>query len=251
MLQLLLILTLACSGNFAQATTIIINGEDDWAPYSSASADYKDVVGLAPEIVKAAFKSQGITAITRPVPFARCIYEVEKGKSLGCFDTIINQDTKDKYIFHKTPMFEAEMVVYGRIRDGRQNVTLKDMENKVVGTTNGYTYPTDFLQNKKILHSQSPTEKSQLEKLASNRIDYAVVWGLTGEYLLKNHPELAKKIQPVGRLSKDGLYLNFSKSHKDGAHYAHVFEKGLQAIRADGTYDRIMNRFRNLHTLNP
>lgn len=245
MVRIFLVLTLFCE--MALAQTIVINGEDDWAPYSSASKDYKDVVGLTPEIVKAAFKSQGITAITRPVPFARCMFEVEKGKSLGCFNTLINRDTAVKYIFHKTPMFEAEMVVYGQIGDPKQSITFKDLEYKTVGTTNGYTYPTDFLEKKNILYSPSPTEKSQLEKLANHRIDYAIVWGLTGEHLLKTNPQLARKIRPISRISKDGLYLNFSKIHQDGKKYAEIFEKGLLAIRTDGTYDKILNKFKSQH----
>jgi polar amino acid transport system substrate-binding protein len=58
--------------SYASAETITINGEDDWAPYSSATPNYKSVQGLAPEIIAAAFKTQGVDVKFRPVPFARC-----------------------------------------------------------------------------------------------------------------------------------------------------------------------------------
>ncbi len=242
MLRTFLLIIFLCK--FAIAETIVINGEDDWAPYSSASSDYKDVVGLAPEIVKAAFKSQGVTVITRPVPYARCLYEVEKGKALGCFDTLINEETKAKFHFHKTPIFEVEKLVYGRKSVSKPIITVKDLEGRVVGITNGYTYPTEFLENTKIIRSPSPTETSQFEKVASRRIDFAITWGLTGDHILKRNPDLAKKIRVVGRLANDGVYISFSKNQALGAEYAEVFEEGMQAILADGTYEKIMNRFR-------
>ncbi|MBO9667569.1 MAG: transporter substrate-binding domain-containing protein [Bdellovibrio sp.] len=241
----LLICILLNSPSFAE--TITLNGEDDWAPYSSATADYKDVQGLAPDIIRAAFKTQSVTVRIRPVPFARCMLEVDKGTALGCFDTIINQDTKDRYIFHKTPLFQAEMVVYGPISSQKTSITVKDLEGKVVGWTTGYTYPPSFRDNKKIIPDVVPTERAQLEKLAAGRIEYAVMWGLTGEHILQKHPHLSKKVKALGSISRDSLYINFSKSHPDGAKYAGVFEKGLQAIMVNGTYKKLEDDFRKKH----
>ncbi|UYL10739.1 transporter substrate-binding domain-containing protein [Bdellovibrio sp. SKB1291214] len=230
----------------SKAETITLNGEDDWAPYSSASKDYKEVVGLAPDIVRAAFKSQGIDVIIRPMPFTRCMNEVDKGTSLGCFDTLINKDTKDKYIFHPTALFQADMLIYGRI-DEKTGLKLEDLEGKTVGTTLGYTYPSVFLNNKKILTENGPTETSQLQKVAAGRVRYAILWGLTAESIFNKHPELKKKVKLVGRISRDNLYVNFSKTHKDGAKYAAIFEKGLQTIISNGTYLKIEDEFRKKH----
>lgn len=240
-LALFIIANLILSSAFA--TTVVINGEDDWAPYSFASKDYKNVEGLAPQIVRAAFKAQGITAVIRPVPFARCLHEVDQGKAIGCFDTVISSETKDKFIFHSTPLFKADIVVYGPLSENPRHFTYKDLEGKTVGITNGYTYPTELITNKKIIHSPGPTEKSQVEKVANGRIQYAVLWGLTGAHLLKERPDLALKVKPLGVISSTDLYLSFSKKHKEGAKYAAVLEKGLQKIIADGTYERILKDF--------
>nr|BFD59716.1 transporter substrate-binding domain-containing protein [Bdellovibrio sp. CKG001] len=250
MIQNALFLLLFCTTFAARSETVIINGEDDWAPYASASPDYKDVIGLAPDIVKAAFKSQGVRVITRPVPFARCLHEVDEGKALGCFDTVISIETQGKYIFHSTPIFEADMVVYGALNETKRPTNFNDLEGKIVGTTNGYTYPTEFLQNKRITHSPGPTERSQLEKLASGRVHYAVLWGLTAAHLLRNNPALSKKVKPLGVISRTGLYLSFSKKHKDGSKYAAILEKGLQTIISNGTYARITAQFNAVQSAN-
>ncbi|MEK2644888.1 substrate-binding periplasmic protein [Bdellovibrio sp. BCCA] len=229
------------------AKTIVINGEDDWAPYSSATKNYKDVEGLAPDIVRAAFKTQGIKVVTRPVPFARCLHEVDEGTAIGCFDTVISSETQDRYIFHPTPLFTADMVIYGSINEAPKTWTFKDLEGKTVGTTNGYTYPTEFISNKRVLHSPGPTEKSQLEKLASGRIQYAILWGLTGSLILEERPDLTKKVKALGVISRTNLYLSFSKKHKEGAKYAALLEKGLQKIRSNGTYAEIVDQFNSRH----
>ncbi|WII71457.1 transporter substrate-binding domain-containing protein [Bdellovibrio sp. 22V] len=249
MLRLFLSLLFFWNFSSAVAKTIVINGEDDWAPYSSATKDYKNVQGLAPDIVRAAFKTQGITVITRPVPFARCLYEVSEGSAIGCFDTVMSIETQDGFIFHTTPLFKADMVVYGRVHEPQRTLSFKDLEGKVVGTTNGYTYPTEFIANTKIIHSPGPTEKSQLEKLASGRVQYAILWGLTAPYLFEERPDLAAKIKSLGVISTTNLYLSFSKKHKDGAKYAAVLEKGLQAIIADGTYAKIVNEFNSRYAI--
>lgn len=233
--------------SYASAETITINGEDAWAPYSSATPNYKSVQGLAPEIIAAAFKTQGVDVKFRPVPFVRCMIEVDNGSAIGCFDTIINQDTRDKYIFHKTPLFKADMVVYGPINSSISQIKIKDLEGKIVGHTEGYTYPPQFLENKKIIAAESPTERSQLEKLASGRIQFAIMWGLTGEHIIGENPHLAKKVKAVGTISQDSLFINFSKAHKDGAKYAVVFEKGMQAIINNGTYKKIEDAFHKEH----
>ncbi|MDO9183445.1 MAG: transporter substrate-binding domain-containing protein [Bacteriovorax sp.] len=227
-----------------KAETITIAGEDDWAPFSSATKDGKGIEGFAPEIIKAAFKSQQIDVNFKVLPYARCMDEALKGDVLGCFDTVMDNDNKTKYLFHKTPMFEASMDIWGPTSSKEQNVTLKDLEGKKVGITNGYSYSPEFTDNTKILKEVTPSEKSQFEKLAAERISYAAVFGMPGFYILKSDARLASKIKKIGNISTDKVFLSFSKVHKDGAKYTEVFEKGLTAIKADGTYKKLEDDFK-------
>ncbi|MGL5934274.1 MAG: transporter substrate-binding domain-containing protein, partial [Cetobacterium sp.] len=71
------------------AETIIINAEDDWAPFSSVTPDKKSAEGLSVDLVRAAFATQGIEVQFMAVPFARCLYEVEHGHVVACFNASI------------------------------------------------------------------------------------------------------------------------------------------------------------------
>ena len=80
--------------------------------------------------------------------------------------------------------------------------------------------------------------------LANGRLQYGVVWGMPGFDILKKNPNIASKVKAIGKISTDALYINFSKKHKDGARMADIFEKGMQAINADGTYKKLEAEFK-------
>ncbi|MBY0414803.1 MAG: transporter substrate-binding domain-containing protein [Bdellovibrionales bacterium] len=226
------------------AETITINGEDDWSPYSSITGDKKGVEGFAPEIVKAAFKTQGVTAEFKVLPYARCLDEVLKGDAIGCFDTVQDTDSQAKYLFHKTPLFEANTVVFGPANSTEKITKISDLEGKTVGITNGYTYSTEFTTNTKIKKETNPSEKTQLEKIAIGRLAYGVIWQMPGHDIIKKNPSLGGKVKELGTISTDALFVNFSRKHKDGQKYADIFEKGMAAIKADGTYKKLEDDFK-------
>ncbi len=226
------------------AETVTINGEDDWAPYSSKTADEKSVEGFAPDIIKAAFKTQGVDVVFKQVPYARCLAEVNAGDAVGCFDTVQDDDSKAKFIFHKTPLFNADMVVFAPSTSAETIAKISDLEGKTVGVTNGYTYASEFTNNAKITKQVVGSEKDQLNLLANGRLQYGVVWGMPGFDILKKNPNIASKVKAIGKISTDALYINFSKKHKDGARMANIFEKGMQAINADGTYKKLEAEFK-------
>lgn len=226
------------------AETVIINGEDDWAPYSSKTSDEKSVEGFAPDIIKAAFKTQGVDVVFKQVPYARCLAEVNSGDAVGCFDTVQDDDSKAKFIFHKTPLFNADMVVFAPSSSTESIAKTSDLEGKTVGVTNGYTYASDFTNNAKINKQVVSSEKDQLNLLANGRLQYGIIWGMPGYDILKKNPNIASKVKVIGKISTDALYVNFSKKHKDGARMAEVFEKGMQTITTNGTYKKLESDFK-------
>lgn len=226
------------------AETVTIAGEDDWAPFSSVTANGKELEGFAPEIIMAAMKSQNVDVVFKVLPYARCMDDALKGEVVGCFDTVVDNDNKTKYLFHATPMFEATMDIWAPIESKETNITIKELEGKKVGITNGYSYSPILTENTKIQKEITPSEKAQFEKLAIGRIPYAAVFGMPGFHILKSNPNLALKIKKIGTISTDKVFLSFSKVHKDGAKYTEIFEKGLTAIKADGTYKKLEDSFK-------
>lgn len=231
------------------AETVFINAEDDWAPFSSMRADKQGVEGLSPSLVSAAFNSQGIEVKFNAVPFARCLIEVERGKVVACFDTSITEYNKDKFIWHKTPLFEEGLSIFALSESKEANLSAKDLEGKKVGLTHGYSYPNILMDNKKIIKDESPFDDTQLKKILLRRIQYGIINTTPGTLMVNANRNFKGKIKIVGLVETSVFYLNFSKTHKDGQRMADIFEKGMQDIKSNGTYKKIEHDFKIKHGL--
>lgn len=239
-----ILLLAVISFSIGKAEEILLNAEDDWAPYSSMTTDKKEVQGFSPEIVTAAFKAEKVDVKFRVVPYARCMKETLDGDVIGCFDSVLDEQTKSNHIHHKTPLFETTVAIWASATSSETDASLKTLEGSTVGVTNGYNYPQSFTENSLIKKDSSTTELAVLEKVAAGYLKYGIVYEMPGYYQLKAHPELAKKVKLIGILSKEPIYLSFSKKHPKGQHYANVFEKGLKKIKKNGTYKKIEDRFK-------
>lgn len=238
-----------CAGLWTSAMAterVTVAAEDDWAPYSSMRADRTGPEGLAPALVKAAFKTQDVEVRFQVLPFARCMLYAQKGQVLGCFDATRTEANKDLYYWHPTPLFQEELAIFARAADApaRGELTQKDLEGQTVGVTIGYTYPTDFMQNPRITKLSAASDGNLLKMLAARRVNYILLNTMPGYYRIQQEPALRGQFKRVGAISKDGFWLSFSRAHPDGQRMAEVFEKGLLAIKANGEYERMMSRLR-------
>ncbi|WP_035851545.1 substrate-binding periplasmic protein [Deefgea rivuli] len=235
----------------AQAETIVINAEDDWAPFSSISANKQGAEGLSVDLVRAAFATQGIEVRFMPVPFARCLYEAEHGQVVACFNASRTEENKDKFLWPSQPLFTEGLSILALNESKLKNLSPKDLEGHIVGITNGYTYPTSFMNNKKIIKDVSRTDAVQLKKILAKRIEYGVVNTTPATLMINANPATRGKIKIVGTVELSLLYLNFSKKHPDGQRLLGIFEKGLKTIQSNGTYARIQHDFNVRHGLLP
>ncbi|RTL30162.1 MAG: transporter substrate-binding domain-containing protein [Burkholderiales bacterium] len=236
-----------CAGLWtaAGATEVVtIAAEDDWAPYSSMRADRAGPEGLAPALVKAAFKTQDVDVRFEVVPFSRCLHYAEKGTVLGCFDTTRTDANKDQFYWHPTPLFQEELAIFARSDVPGRDLTEKDLEGQTVGVTIGYTYPTEFMQNPRITKLSAVSDSNLVKMLVARRVNFILLNTMPGYYRIKHEPRLRGQIKRVGAIRLDSFWVSFSRTHPDGRRMCDVFEKGLQAIKANGEYDRMMSAFK-------
>jgi polar amino acid transport system substrate-binding protein len=245
------LLTCALLAPQVQAETIVVNAEDDWAPFSSMNASKQGAEGLSVDLVRAAFATQGIEVRFMPVPFARCLYEAEHGQVVACFNASITDENKDKFLWPSQPLLTEGLSILALTNPKLKNLSPKDLEGHIVGITNGYTYPTSFMNNKKIIKDISRTDAVQLKKLLSKRIEYSVINTTPARLMMNADPVMQGKIDIVGTVEISKLYLNFSKKHQDGPRLLSAFETGLKTIHSNGTYARIQHDFNVKYGLLP
>lgn len=228
----------------AQANPVVIAGEDDWAPYSSAAKGAKVPTGHAVDLVRAAFKTQGIDVEFVAYPFARCLQQAELGKVMGCFNATIIDSNRDTYCWHPTRLFTEPLDIIGKRGEKRRDLGIPDLEGRKVASTVGYTYPDVFTKNPRIQHFNATSDDHLIRMLAADRVDYVLMNRTQAQMRINADPALKSKLAPVGTLSEDGFWVAFTKKHPEGPRLCQTFEKGMQALHKSGQYKAMDQAFK-------
>jgi polar amino acid transport system substrate-binding protein len=223
---------------------IRIGAEDDWSPYSSSVKGKPQ--GFAVDLVRAAWAAAGVDVELVPLPYTRCMKEVDRGDLAGCFDTLRDPVLESKYRWHQQPLFQARIGIYGRVAAGPPpvDVGLENLRGKRIGTTHGYDYGAAFDGDKTMLRDEAPSDLSSLRKLVAGRVDYALVFDRVANDIAKAHPQLGKEYALHGVLVEPFLYISFSPKYPDIDRIVALFDQGLAKLRKSGGYARIEAQWR-------
>ncbi|WP_028453919.1 substrate-binding periplasmic protein [Chitinilyticum litopenaei] len=228
---LLMVLVSTC----AQAETIIINAEDDWAPFSSLDRKNGAPQGFAVDVVRAAFASQGITVQFRAVPFTRCLREVQANQALACFNIEKTGYNAQQFHWHATPLLEEPLAIFARTPYKRR-LTADDLAGRRVALTRDYTYPSSLLNQPGLVKDYARTDEQQLRKLLAGRVDFAIINAHPARLLLFSNRDFLTQVHEVGQVNVAQFYVGFAPQHPSSRRYAELLDKGLATLRANGQY---------------
>ncbi|GGC70738.1 substrate-binding periplasmic protein [Undibacterium terreum] len=227
-----------------RAETITLIGEDDWYPYSALKNG--QLQGFAVDVIDAAYASVGVKVQFVAAPYARCLMLVQTGQAMGCFDSLNDAKLGQEFVFHKEPIFKAVIGIYARADAAAQKITVAELKGHRVGFTHGYTYGDEVEKDNRIFREDAPTDISSLRKLLLGRSEYSLVYTRVVDYLNAFYAsELQGKIRQVGIVTEDKLFVSFSKLRPEAARYADLLDKGLQTVRANGTYAVLEKKWKN------
>ncbi|WP_161631575.1 substrate-binding periplasmic protein [Rhodoferax saidenbachensis] len=224
------------------AEPIRIGAEDDWRPYSYVE-DGKPA-GFAVDLARAAWKAAGVDVELVPLPYARCMKLVDNGVLAGCFNTLRDARTEDRYRWHKKPLFKARIAIYGRASQPETRVELADLVGSRIGVTNGYDYGEAFDNDTRMLRDVAPSDLYSVRKLVAGRVDYVLVFDRVAQQIARNHPELAPGFKQRGVLVEPNLYISFAPSKPGIDTLIARFDAGLEKVRRTGEYARIEARWK-------
>ncbi len=240
----LLCLFLVCGAHAMASERIRIGAEDDWSPYSSSVKGKPQ--GFAVDLVRAAWAAAGVEVELVPLPYARCMKEVDRGDLAGCFNTLRDPVQETRYRWHQQALFQARIGIYGRVAPGEtpKPMGLEGLRGKRIGTTHGYDYGAAFDGDPTMLRDEAPSDLSSLRKLVAGRVDYALVFDRVANAIAKSHPDLGKGFALHGVLVAPYLYLSFSPKYPDIDRMVLLFDQGLAKVRKSGEYARIEAKWR-------
>lgn len=231
---------------FAEAHTVRIS-TGEYMPFCGKDAKHQ---GFASHVISEAFARQGYAVEFDFLPWKRAMQQAQIGKYHASSwwvhkkeraehflysDEVLNIDTHFFYLKYRHPHFDWN--------------TLSDLNGKRIGITRGYHYSQDLTdyQLQGGLFEEVNGDEQNIRLLIKGRIDLFPITREAGAELLRTQftPEQVKNItfHPKPLISDKG-FLMFPKSLPDSEKLRHVFNLGMRAIRADGTYQRMLENLR-------
>ena len=203
----------------------------EWPPYSD---DTLPSQGASVAVAKAAFEAMGHTLVVEFYPWSRAVaLAKDSSKYAGYFPEYYYDS--DEFIF-SDPMGQGPLgFVEAKAKPITWN-TLKDLTPYTIGVVQDYvnTEELDNMIAAGELKSSAVTSDSQnILKVASGRVNLAVIDSNVLKYLLTNDPKLKSttdKVQMNGKLlvEKD-LFVAF-KNDANGSKWQSILNEGLKKI---------------------
>ncbi|MDX1453661.1 MAG: transporter substrate-binding domain-containing protein [Oleiphilaceae bacterium] len=248
LVKISLVLSLLGFSVLSQAECSLETTWEPWEPYQYQTDG--QITGLDVDLVRAIMAQAGCDVNFNKRPWARALKEVESGSIHVVSGASIN-DERRQYANFSEPYRDETMVLM--VRKGESgNYALKALTDIIsgdfrLGVVRDYYYGEQHKQNMlnaeyKKRVSVVNTDTANLKKLVSGRVDGILIDRYTGPFLAKQEGLGGKlEVHPLS-VNSDNIYLMFSKKSVDAATIDKV-NAALAAIKANGTYDKIVNNY--------
>ena len=222
----------------AQSQPLVI-AATDWPPYTSHNLRNN---GFLMEIVTTALRRTGYTPEVKFVPWKRGVELTKKGD----YDALVGVsylEERTAYFLYPTYGWENYMYFFGRAGHGRQYKSVEDLCPASIGIFHGSFYVDRLSPITCIKLEEVKTVRQNIQKLVSGRIDLFIDSKDAVDYTLQTElPEHKGRIEPVQpSFEVDKIHMVVSKQHPQHQQIAADFDRGIALIKADGTYQKILD----------
>ncbi len=219
----------------------LVAAADPYPPYVDPSAPMQ---GLAMEIVRAAYKTQGYTVKLEIMPWTRA----EKGVSEGRYDILVDvwrTEARTKELLFSTPYAVSKIKFIKRKDNPFEYTGLESLAGKRIGVIRGYGYNDAFNSANSFTREEVPSMELNFNKLVLKRIDLTLEDEITAKGLLRKlEPSVADQLDfTANALASNPLYVAAGLKHPRRKEIVEAFNRGLSAIKADGTFLAIEKRY--------
>jgi len=211
-----------------------------WPPFSGKALPNK---GFSNDIAKTVLERAGYDVTVKLMPWSRAKTMTERGR-FEVLTSVWHNEERAKTLAFTDAIARNELVVISPEEAGFSYTGVDSLEGMTVGTVRGYDYQDAFLNADHFQREEAESFKTNLKKLGAGRIDAAVGDRLIGKYLVGNDlTDLKDKLAYSDKaLSSKKLYVTVSRKADNTDQIVSDFNSALEAIRSDGTYDRIKER---------
>lgn len=210
----------------------------EWAPYYGEKLPRE---GFITAIVKTAFERAGDHPELEFMPWARAMKEVQEGRCdmlMGAYYS----DERAKTYYSSDPIYVVKIGLVARADLGISSYkSLRDLKRYVIGITRGFANSEAFDAADYLKKETADKQVLNMRKLFAHRLDMTVASFARFRYVAaQQHRDLSKVVFLKPALKENTLNIMVSRKIKGGQQLVEDFNRGLSEIRADGTYDRIL-----------
>lgn len=238
-LAVLAVLTLLPVPGRAAAEVWRVLSDERFPPY--AYSDNGIASGVDAEIVNAVLHRIGVTPAHEPQPWNRVLRRLETGDFDMAYQFVATEERRQKYLL-VGPFRTGRTVLMTRRDRGIVFRGLDDLNGLTVVTVQGYAYTRDFDAATGFLKLPVAEVRLGVRMLAAGRVDAMIgdIWSLAHAAEEEGLTALLQVLP--NSLNEVGRHVMFPKGAEDKAAR---FAEGLRQITADGTLQRIIDRWLN------
>jgi polar amino acid transport system substrate-binding protein len=222
------------------ARTIVVVGD----PYPPFVDPKNPQDGLALEIIRAAYKTQGHEVKMVFMPWARA----EKGVTEGTYDVLAatwHTEARAKVLAFSTPYSASTIKFIKRKGDPFEYTGLDSLKNKRVGAVRGYAYGDSLANPSSFFRDDVVDFATNIRKLLVNHIDLTLEDEIVAKFTLsREFPEAQGKFEfSKNALSRNLLYITAGLKNPHHADLIGSFNNGFDRIKANGILDGIYQKY--------
>jgi polar amino acid transport system substrate-binding protein len=230
-------LLLACTGANAEKLRI---AADVWPPFTDARLPGN---GLATELVSTAMKRAGHLVEYVEVPWARAL----RGVQLGEYDLIVSawySDERAGYGQFSQPYLTNRVLFLKRKGSAVDYRGVADLRRYSIAVVRGYSYLPAFDADASLRRVPVMGFQMGARMLAAGRVQLTLEDELVARFYLKRELQgISEQLEFLPRsLAENGLHILVRRSHPRHQQLVEGFDRAIQAMREDGTYQAIFAR---------
>jgi polar amino acid transport system substrate-binding protein len=238
LLAALLVLSLVGCAKSGEATTYKVGLNAEYPPFESVDAS-GNIVGFDPDIIAAIAEEAGFEFELVNTRWDGIFVALQSGE----FDAVISAATikpeRAEIVDFSDPYFNAGQMIAVRTEDKDQISTVSDLDGRKVGVQLGTTGDMWLTENTKAEVVRYDEITLAFQALGNRDVDAVFNDGPTSAEIIQSNPEIGATL--VGEPLTDELYgIAVNKEKPD---LLKMINEGLAAIRADGTYDQLYDKW--------
>ncbi|MEH6404393.1 MAG: transporter substrate-binding domain-containing protein [Sneathiella sp.] len=198
--------------------------------------------GFDVEFLKESFRRVGISVDIQYMPWKRALEQARKGQVNGVCSCSRTQE-REEYLYFSSPLGKASSGLFSLIENNYSSLnTIEEIGSQSVGVIRGYNLLENLHEAKAKNIYELSNERQGLKMLLKGRLDFYYSYEAPTRYYLAKQKHSDKIFYKETTLKH--YYSCFSKASEGSEKLLEKFNAGLALIRNDGTYDKILTKYR-------